>query len=196
MITTDSRKVGPGDIFVAIKGRTVDGHNYIDEAIKRGAVKIYSGRKKLAELASKFYGNPSKKLKVIGVTGTKGKTTTCHMVAHILNKLGQKTGLISSITVPGYHVTTPETEDLHRMLKEMVDEGCRYAVIEVSSHGIDQKRIAGVKFVAAVLTNIAPEHLDYHRTFENYKKIKMNFTFIKFFLSETFIFICFIVGSP
>jgi len=175
MITTDSRKVGPGDIFVAIKGRTVDGHNYIDEAIKRGAVKIYSGRKKLAELASKFYGNPSKKLKVIGVTGTKGKTTTCHMVAHILNKLGQKTGLISSITVPGYHVTTPETEDLHRMLKEMVDEGCRYAVIEVSSHGIDQKRIAGVKFVAAVLTNIAPEHLDYHRTFENYKKIKMNF---------------------
>lgn len=174
-ITADSRKVRPGFIFVAIKGQTVDGRKFITEAKKKGAIAVFEGREKLGELAADFYGNPSHRLKVIGVTGTKGKTTTCHLIHHILTKLGHKTGLISSITTPGYHVTTPETEDLHCMLKEMVDEGCEYAVIEVSSHGIDQKRIAGVKFAATVLTNIAPEHLDYHKTFANYKKVKLRF---------------------
>lgn len=174
-ITSDSRQVKKGDIFVAIKGLHYDGHDFIDEARRRGASKIYEGREKLGELASKYYGNPSHKLKVIGVTGTKGKTTTCHLIAHILNKLGQKTGIISSITVPSYHVTTPETVDLQRMLKEMVDDGCKYAVVEVSSHGIGQKRIAGVNFEVAALTNIAPEHLDYHGTFAEYKKVKLSF---------------------
>jgi len=185
----DSRKVKPGDIFVAIRGGKFDGHDFIEEAVKNGAVKIYGernlhcpnyfkvkdSREKLGELASKFYGEPSKKLKLIGVTGTKGKTTTCHLIAHILTKLGQKTKLISTITVSGFHTTTPDAVFLHKLLKEAVDEGCRYAVIEVSSHGIDQKRIAGASFDVTVLTNIAPEHLDYHKTFEMYKKIKTSF---------------------
>lgn len=188
-----------GDIFVAIQGGTVDGHDYIDEAVKRGASKIYGQkdlkikgaayfkvsdtREELGRLASDFYGNPSQKLKVIGVTGTKGKTTTVHLIYHILASLGKKAGLISSVVAKtgvseestGLHVTSPDVVTLHRLLKEMVDAGCEYAVLEVSSHGIKQKRIAGVKFDVGVLTNIAPEHLDYHKTLEDYKKTKMSF---------------------
>ncbi|KKU10579.1 MAG: UDP-N-acetylmuramyl-tripeptide synthetase [Candidatus Woesebacteria bacterium GW2011_GWB1_45_5] len=190
-LTDDSRKVKKGGIYVAIRGLTSDGHDYIDEAVKNGAVLIYGekdikvsgakyirvkdSREKLGELASEFYGNPSQKLKIIGITGTKGKTTTSHLIYHILTNLGKKAGLISSISVPGLHVTSPDVITLHRFLKEMVDKGCEYAVIEVSSHGIDQKRTAGVKFDMAALTNIAPEHLDYHKTFAEYKKIKLSF---------------------
>ena len=187
-ITSDSREVKEGYVFVAIKGRTVDGHDYIDAVIKKGAIKVYGerdiknpryvrvadSREKLGELASEFYGNPSSKLTVIGVTGTKGKTTTCHIVYHILTSLGKKAGLISSITSPGFHVTTPDVVSLNKDLKKMVDEGCQYAVIEVSSHGIDQGRVAGVKFEAAALTNIAPEHLDYHKTLREYKRTKFS----------------------
>jgi UDP-N-acetylmuramoyl-L-alanyl-D-glutamate--2,6-diaminopimelate ligase len=185
----DSRKVKPGYTYVAIRGEKVDGHDFIDEAIRNGASVVYGerdiknpkyiwvkdSRQKLGELASKYYGNPSKKLTVIGVTGTKGKTTTCHLIHHILTSLGKKAGLITSITSGGYHVTTPDVVLLHKSLKKMVDEGCQYAVIEVSSHGIDQKRIAGVKFDVGVLTNIAPEHLDYHKTLGEYRKIKLSF---------------------
>lgn len=191
-ITADSRRAKKGYLFVAIKGLTHDGHDYLGDVIKRG-VKVVVGEKKikvppgityfkvkdsrqaLGELASEFYGNPSKKLTVIGVTGTKGKTTTCHLIYHLLGKLGQKVGLISSITSPGLHVTTPDVVLLHRTLKEMVAAGCKYAVIEVSSHGIQQKRIAGVNFSVGVLTNIAPEHLDYHRTFAEYRRVKLSF---------------------
>ena len=190
-ITADSRLVKPCFIFVAVRGLSSDGHNFISQAVKNGAeivvgekdlpgssinyIKVSDSREALGELASEFYGNPSQKLKVIGVTGTKGKTTTVHLIYHILTKLGKKAGLLSSISVPGLHVTSPDTVFLHKSLKEFVDEGDEYAVIEVSSHGIDQERIAGVKFDVAVLTNIAPEHLDYHKTFEEYKKVKMSF---------------------
>lgn len=198
-LTDDSRKVKKDYIYVAINGRTVDGHDHIDEAIRNGAsliygerdlnlsgakyVKVKDTREKLGELASIFYGNPSEKLKIIGVTGTKGKTTTSHLIYHVLSSVGKKVGLISSIVAKiedreidtGFHVTSPDTISLHKFLKEMFDSGCEYAVIEVSSHGIDQKRIAGVKFEIGVLTNIAPEHIDYHKTFEEYKKTKMSF---------------------
>ena len=190
-ITADSRLVGQGFIFVATHGLTSDGHDFIPEAVENGAkaivgesdlaesvenyIKVADSKATLGELASEYYGNPSQKLKVIGVTGTKGKTTTAHLIHHILTALGKKAGLLSSISVPGLHVTSPDVIFLQMMLKEFVDKGYEYAVIEVSSHGIDQKRIAGVKFDAAVLTNIAPEHLDYHKTFKEYKKAKMSF---------------------
>lgn len=178
MIQFDSRKVQKGDVFVAIKGLTVDGHDYIEDAKKRGAVKIYSEgdtKEKLGELASEYYGNPSSKLKVIGVTGTKGKTTTAHIIHHILTSLGKKAGLISSISVPGLHVTNPDVVTLNKMLNEFVDLGYEYAVVEVSSHGIDQGRISGINFEVSVLTNISPEHLDYHKTFKEYKRVKISF---------------------
>lgn len=188
-ITPDSRLVKPGDIFVAIKGLTSDGHDFINDAVKNGAevivgerdlnlpdyIKVSDSREALGELASEFFGRPSEKLKVIGVTGTKGKTTTSHIIYHILTKLGKKAGLLSSISVPGLHVTSPDVVYLHKSLGEFVNKGFEYAVIEVSSHGIAQKRIAGIKFDVGVLTNIAPEHLDYHKTFAEYKRIKMSF---------------------
>jgi len=177
MIQFDSRKVKRGDVFVAIKGRTYDGNDFIKEALKNGASKIYknSNAKELGKLASDYFNDPSSKIKVIGVTGTKGKTTTCHLIHHILTKLGYKTGLVSSITTSGFHTTTPDIVTLNQNLSEMVKKGFEYAVLEVSSHGIDQGRISGIKFEVAVLTNIAPEHLDYHKTFNEYKKIKMSF---------------------
>jgi UDP-N-acetylmuramoyl-L-alanyl-D-glutamate--2,6-diaminopimelate ligase len=196
-VTSDSREVKKGYAFVAVKGLNADGHDFIPDAIERGAIKIYGerdlsypnyfkvkdSRKKLGELASEFYDSPSKKLKIIGVTGTKGKTTTVHLIYHILTSLGKKVGLVSSIAAKigerevdtGFHVTSPNVVSLHKFLKEMVTAGCEYAVIEVSSHGIDQKRIEGVEFEVGVLTNIAPEHLDYHKTLKEYKRIKMSF---------------------
>lgn len=196
-IEFDSRKVKPGYTYVAIRGQNFDGHDFIEEAVKNGAAEIVSerplpsgtwklpkgvkytkvddSRKALGELASKFYGEPSKKLKLIGVTGTKGKTTTCHLIYHLLTKLGKKAGIMTSVTMGGYHITSPDVITFHSLLRKMVDDGCKYGVIEVSSHAIDQKRIAGAKFDITVLTNIAPEHLDYHKTFEVYKKIKMSF---------------------
>lgn len=197
-ITDDSRKVKKGYLFVAIKGMASDGHDFIEEAVKNGAsrvvgeedvkgidnyTKVKDSREALGTLASEFYGNPSKKLKVIGVTGTKGKTTTVHLIYHILSSLGKKVGLVSSNMAKigakeegiGFHVTSPDVVSLHKFIHEMVEAGCEYAVIEVSSHGIDQKRIAGVDFEVGVLTNIAPEHMDYHKSFEEYKNVKMSF---------------------
>lgn len=198
-ITDDSRVVKPGFVFVASPGLNSDGHNYIKAAIAAGAativgekdikingvryIKVKDSRKTLGELASKWYGEPSKKIKIVGVTGTKGKTTTTHLIYHILNSAGKKVGMVSSITAKigesevdtGFHVTSPDVVSLHKFLKQMSDAGCEYAVIEVSSHGIDQKRIAGVDFEVGVLTNIKPEHLDYHKTFKEYKKTKMSF---------------------
>lgn len=188
-ITTDSRLVKPGFIFVATTGLTSDGHDFIKNAVENGAsavigekelsypnyIKVSDSKEALGEAASEYFGRPSEKLKIIGVTGTKGKTTTVHIIHHILTKLGYKAGFISSISVPGLHVTSPDVVSLQRMLAEFVDKGYKYAVIEVSSHGIDQKRIAGVAFDVTVLTNIAPEHLDYHKTFAEYKKVKKSF---------------------
>ncbi len=178
MIQFDSRKVKKGDIFVAIKGQTVDGHDYIDDAKRRGASVIYDRgdtKQILGKLASDYYKNPSSKLKVIGVTGTKGKTTTCHIIHHILTSVGKKVGLISTISVEGFHTTTPDIITLNKKLSDMVKDGYEYVVLEVSSHGIDQGRISGIKFDISVLTNIQPEHLDYHKTFKEYKRVKMMF---------------------
>lgn len=189
MIQFDSRKIKKGDIFVAIKGLTVDGHDYIDEAIKSGAKIVYGerninnskykrvpdSRQKLGELCSGYFKDPSNKLKIIGVTGTKGKTTTCHIIHHVLTKNGKKAGLISSISTQGFHTTAPDIITLNKTLSNFVKKGFEYVVLEVSSHGIDQGRIAGIKFDISVLTNIAPEHLDYHKTFKEYKRVKMMF---------------------
>ena len=199
-ITDDSRKVKKNFIFVAIKGMGSDGHDFIPEAIKNGAsviigekdikvpkgveyFKVQDSRETLGKYASEFYGNPSEKLKIIGVTGTKGKTTTVYLIYHILSTLGKKAGLVSSIAAiigdkeidTGFHVTSPGVIELNQFLSAMVKADCEYAILEVSSHGIDQKRIAGIKFDVGILTNIAPEHLDYHKTFEEYKRVKMSF---------------------
>ena len=202
-ITDDSRKVIPGFIFVAISGLTHDGHDFIKEVVKKGAIlvvgqisskdlhlnkdieyiEVSDSREMLGKLASDWYDDPSSKLNVIGVTGTKGKTTTSHIIYHILNSSGSKTGLVSSLGAfigdkkidTGAHVTNPDVLTLNNLLAEMVRVKCKYAVLEVSSHGIHQKRISGIKFDVAVLTNIAPEHLDYHKNFDEYKKVKMSF---------------------
>ncbi|MDP3918092.1 MAG: UDP-N-acetylmuramoyl-L-alanyl-D-glutamate--2,6-diaminopimelate ligase [Candidatus Woesebacteria bacterium] len=177
MIQFDSRKIKKGDTFVAIKGLTVDGNNYVDDAVKKGAIKVYknSNPTQLGKLVSDYFGDPSSKIKIIGVTGTKGKTTTCHLIHHILTENGKKTGLISSISTQGFHTTTPDIITLNKTLSDFVKNGYEYVVLEVSSHGIDQGRIAGIKFDISVLTNLAPEHLDYHKTFKEYKRIKMLF---------------------
>lgn len=177
MIQFDSRLVKKGDIFVALKGLTNNGNDFINEAKKNGAIKIYknSNPNELGKLASDYYKNPSSKIKVIGVTGTKGKTTTCHLIHHILTSLDKKVGLISSITTSGFHTTTPDIVTLNQELSKMVKQNYEYVVLEVSSHGIDQGRINGIKFYISVLTNIKPEHLDYHKTFKEYKRVKMMF---------------------
>lgn len=195
-ITDDSRKVKKGYLFVAMKGLTVDGHEFIPQAIKNGAkivvgerdlnlesvsyIKVPDSRKAFGLLASSWYDSPSKKLKVVGVTGTDGKTTTSNLVYSILKMSGRKVGLVSTINAKignkeydtGFHVTNPEPLLLQKLLSQMVEKGCEYAVLEVTSHGLDQERVAGVKFDIGVLTNITHEHLDYHKTFEAYREAK------------------------
>jgi UDP-N-acetylmuramoyl-L-alanyl-D-glutamate--2,6-diaminopimelate ligase len=199
-ITDDSRKVKKNFIFVAIKGLTVDGHQFILQAIKNGAkvvigeedpkklklqevnyFQVGNSRKALGLLAAAWYGNPTQHLKVIGVTGTDGKTTTASMIYHILKESGKKVGLICTVNAKiggykydtGLHVTNPEPLALQKFLAKMVKEGCEYAVLEVTSHGLDQERVAGIDFDIGVLTNITHEHLDYHKTFTAYKKAKL-----------------------
>jgi UDP-N-acetylmuramoyl-L-alanyl-D-glutamate--2,6-diaminopimelate ligase len=199
-LTSDSREVKKGFVFVAVKGLNLDGHDYINVAIDRGAsvvvcekqpkkitgvtfFKVIDSRRALGLLASAWFGYPSKKLKVIGVTGTDGKTTTCHLVYHVLNTAGKKVGLVSTILArvgnkefdTGFHVTNPDPISLQAFLAKMVESHCEYAVVEITSHGIDQQRIAGIDFDTTVLTNITPEHLDYHKTFDSYRKTKISF---------------------
>jgi len=201
-VADNSRKVKKGNVFVAIKGFTVDGNDYIKSAILQGAnllvseknhkkmifgetgyIRVKDARKALSLIAAYRYGFPSKKLKIIGVTGTKGKTTSVHIIHHIMQTLGYKVGMVSSIKAviknreydTGAHVTNPGVIEIQKLLSEMVRAGCEYAVLEVSSHGIDQERISGIQFEVTVLTNIYPEHLDYHKTFKNYKQVKMKF---------------------
>ncbi|RKO67459.1 UDP-N-acetylmuramoyl-L-alanyl-D-glutamate--2,6-diaminopimelate ligase [Desulfofundulus salinus] len=194
-IAYDSRQVQPGFLFVAVEGFTTDGHRYVEQAVSRGAVAVVvqkeiplpSGiayvrvpdtRLALALLAARFYGYPSRRLKLIGVTGTNGKTTTTHLLAAIYRAAGNKVGLIGTIAnwigdrvLPVAH-TTPESLDLQKLLAEMVIEGVTVAVMEVSSHALALNRVAGCAFDAGVFTNITQDHLDFHRDMDDYLAAK------------------------
>lgn len=198
-IQADSRSVGAGNIFVAVPGTAVDGHSFIGSAIGKGAAAIVcsyipSGMEgktsyilvgdpaeALGKLASAWYGFPSEKLTLVGVTGTNGKTTTATLLYELFRKLGYKAGLLSTVcnyidseAVPTAH-TTPDPLTMHALLARMVDAGCEYAFMEVSSHAVDQRRISGLAFDGAVFTNLTRDHLDYHKTVENYLKAKKTF---------------------
>lgn len=198
-IRYDSRAVAPGDLFVAVRGSAVDGHLYIEKAIEMGAAVIVceqlpeaiqgnvhyivtdDSAKALGLMASAYYGNPSKKLKLVGITGTNGKTTTVTLLYQLFRKLGYKAGLISTIRnfidhheVASTH-TTPDPVQLNRLLADMVSVGCEYCFMEVSSHAIHQQRIAGVSYCGAIFSNITQDHLDYHKTFKDYIQAKKLF---------------------
>ncbi|MBK7131465.1 MAG: UDP-N-acetylmuramoyl-L-alanyl-D-glutamate--2,6-diaminopimelate ligase [Bacteroidales bacterium] len=198
-IEFDSRNVTPGTLFVAVRGQKSDGHEFIESTIKSGAaaiiceivpsnhdkkicwIKVADSAKALGEAASNFYGNPSSSLKLVGVTGTNGKTTIATLLYRMFIGLGYKCGLFSTVCnyingkeLPATH-TTPDPVQLNRILSEMVSEGCDYAFMEVSSHSADQKRIAGLNFDGAIFTNLTHDHLDYHKTFDNYLAAKKSF---------------------
>jgi len=194
-LAIDSRRVVPGNLFFAIPGRRADGATFIDEAVSRGAVAVVTQklpghapakvtfievadvRTTLARVAQRFYKFPDRDMTVVGVTGTNGKTTVTHLIKHFLNG-DQRVGLIGTInydlgarTVPSFR-TTPESLDIYGMMAQMRDAGCRQTVMEVSSHGIDQQRVLGLQFGAAVFTNLTRDHLDYHQTLEAYFAVK------------------------
>ena len=195
-IADDSRQVRRGDIFFAIRGAKFNGRKFINEAIKKGAAAVVAGkdfkkkikgarvirvadpRKALAQAASNFYGNPSGKVRVIGVTGTNGKTTITYLLEEVFRSAGQKAGIIGTIAhrwadkVIEAKNTTPGSIELERLLNEMAASGVRYCAMEVSSHSLDQGRTDGIDFKAAIFTNITGEHLDYHKTLGNYLKAK------------------------
>ncbi len=198
-ITFDSRNIIAGCLFIAIKGTQTDGHDYIETTIAAGATAIVSEtiQKKqfknitfvkvndtsyaLGIIASNFYNNPSSKLKLVGVTGTNGKTTIATLLYNLIQKLGYKAGLMSTIRnyigdepIDATH-TTPDAIQINKLLKQMIDKGCEYCFMEVSSHAIHQQRISGLKFTGAIFTNITHDHLDYHETFAEYIKAKKKF---------------------
>ncbi|MGL5272328.1 MAG: UDP-N-acetylmuramoyl-L-alanyl-D-glutamate--2,6-diaminopimelate ligase, partial [Phocaeicola sp.] len=198
-IQIDSRLIQLGDVFVAIKGTQTDGHNYIDKAIEKGAnsiicevlpfnlepnvtyVEVDNCEAIVGPIATSFYNNPTSKLKLVGVTGTNGKTTIATLLYDTFRKLGYKVGLISTVCnringqeIPTEH-TTPDPITLNKLLGEMVDNGCEYAFMEVSSHSVVQQRIGGLVFAGAIFTNLTRDHLDYHQTVENYLKAKKKF---------------------
>lgn len=198
-VVFDSRKVQKGDLFVAQKGVTVDGHLYIEKAIQLGAksvvcedlpkereenvtyVQVEDSNATLAIVASNFYGNPSAKLNLVGVTGTNGKTTIASLLYQLFQKAGYKTGLLSTVKVivdqkeyPATH-TTPDSVSINRFLDEMVQSGVDYCFMEVSSHGIHQKRTEGLDFSGGIFTNLSHDHLDYHNTFAEYRDVKKSF---------------------
>jgi len=198
-ICFDSRKVQKGSLFIAVKGTLSDGHDYVSKAITSGAIAIVCERlpetiddkityitvknsaQALGIIASNFFGNPSEKIKLTGITGTNGKTTVATLLYKLFNSLGHRSGLLSTVenrivdqVIPATH-TTPDPIQLNELLKKMVEANCTHAFIEVSSHAVDQDRVAGLKFAGAVFTNITHDHLDYHKTFENYIKAKKKF---------------------
>ncbi len=198
-VTFDSRKVEKDGLFVATRGTKSDGHNFIDKAIDLGALaivceefplelndrisyaKVSDSSLALGIMASNFYDNPSSSLKLVGVTGTNGKTTTVTLLFHLFRAMGMKAGMLTTVRnminneeIPSTH-TTPDAIELNKFLRRMVDAGCKYAFMEVSSHSIIQKRIAGLEFAGGVFTNITHDHLDYHKTFEEYLKAKKTF---------------------
>lgn len=191
-ITSDSRDIRENSVFVCIKGKNFDGHDAAGEALGKGAlyavterdlgiknqIVVESTREALSLMCGNFFGNPAKKLKLIGITGTNGKTTTSFLIKNMLEKMGHKTGLLGTVkNMAGEKefpssLTTPESFQLHELFSEMVKEGCEYCVMEVSSQALAQERVAGLDFDAAVFTNLTQDHLDYHGTFENYAEAK------------------------
>ena len=198
-VNIDSRRIAKGHLFVAIPGTVTDGHKFIPKAIELGAtavlcekmpeeqtpevtyVQVASTEDAVGKVATLFYGDPSRKLKLVGVTGTNGKTTIATLLYNMFRKFGHKCGLLSTVcnyiegeAIPADH-TTPDPIELNRLLAQMVEAGCEYAFMECSSHAIAQKRIGGLKFAGGLFTNLTRDHLDYHKTFENYRDAKKAF---------------------
>ena len=198
-VNIDSRRIENGHLFIAMKGTVVDGHEFIDKAIGLGArailcenmpekraegvtyVQVASTEDAAGKAATCFYGNPSTKLTLVGVTGTNGKTTIATLLYNMFRKMGHKCGLLSTVcnyiedkAIPTGH-TTPDPIELNQLLAEMVSAGCEYAFMECSSHAIAQKRISGLTFAGGIFTNLTRDHLDYHKTFENYRDAKKAF---------------------
>lgn len=198
-INIDSRQIQQGNLFVAICGTQTDGHKYISKAIELGAtaiacqtlpeeqipsvtyVQLADTEDAVGKLATQFYGDPTSKLKLVGVTGTNGKTTIATLLFKMFRKMGFKCGLCSTVcnyiedTPYPTEQTTPDPITLNKLLGEMVEQGCQYAFMECSSHAIQQKRIGGLTFAGAIFTNLTRDHLDYHKTFENYRDAKKAF---------------------
>lgn len=192
----DSRKVRPMTLFVALRGYNVDGHQFIDKAIENGAnsvvceflpedvlenityIVVQDSAESLGTIASNFFDNPSSELKVVAITGTNGKTTTATLLFNLFKSLGHKVGLLSTVVnlignkkIEATH-TTPDAISMNRLMRQMLDEGCKYCFMEASSHAIHQRRVAGIQFAGALFTNITHDHLDYHQTFNEYIKAK------------------------
>jgi UDP-N-acetylmuramoyl-L-alanyl-D-glutamate--2,6-diaminopimelate ligase len=195
----DSRKIESGHMFVAVRGTQTDGHAYIGKAIEKGAsvivcetfpdnidsdityIKVNDTEEVVGKLATAFYGHPTSKLKLIGVTGTNGKTTIATLLYNMFRLFGYKVGLISTVcnyiddeAIPTEH-TTPDPITLNKLLGRMADEGCKYVFMEVSSHSVVQKRIGGLQYSGGIFTNLTRDHLDYHKSFDNYLKAKKTF---------------------
>lgn len=195
----DSRKIEPGDVFIAQRGVNADGHAFIDKALTRGAVAVVCEQlpenrpeevtyiwtadtsEALGVMAGNYWDNPSRELKLVGVTGTNGKTTTATLLYELVRLAGEKAGLLSTVCnyigeekIPATH-TTPDALSIQELLRRMVDAGCRYCFMEASSHAIHQKRIAGLDFDGAIFSNITHDHLDYHKTFKAYIEAKKAF---------------------
>ena len=198
-VNIDSRHIEPGHLFIAIPGTQTDGHKFIPKAIELGAtavlceyfpnkrepgvtyIAVESTEDEVGKVATAFYGDPSRKLKLVGVTGTNGKTTIATLLYNMFRKFGHKCGLLSTVcnyieeeVIPADH-TTPDPIELNHLLAKMVDAGCEYAFMECSSHAIAQKRIGGLRFTGGIFTNLTRDHLDYHGTFENYRDAKKAF---------------------
>ena len=181
-ITSDSRKACPGALFIAVKGCSADGHEYIQDALAKGASAVVDAdRKALALCADRFYGHPSGKLQLVGITGTNGKTTTVTLLYHMFRNLGYECGLLS--TIANYvgarrsetANTTADPITINSLMAEMVDAGCQYCFMEVSSIGVEQERTAGLEFKVGIFSNLTHDHLDYHKTFAEYLRCKKLF---------------------
>jgi UDP-N-acetylmuramoyl-L-alanyl-D-glutamate--2,6-diaminopimelate ligase len=198
-VQVDSRKVKPGSLFVAVRGSATDGHEFIEKAIANGAsaivceetpgnrnenvvyVQAENSAAAAGFIAHNFFGQPSEKLKIVGVTGTNGKTTIATLLYKLFTVLGYKSGLLSTVDnhigdkiVPATH-TTPDAVSLNQLLKQMVDEGCTHVFMEVSSHALHQHRTTGLQFTGGIFSNITHDHLDYHKTFDEYIRVKKSF---------------------
>lgn len=198
-INIDSRKIEKGHLFIAVKGTQTDGHKFIDKAIENGAVAVVcedipddkkedvtyvvvkNSEENVGVIATEFYGNPTENFELVGVTGTNGKTTTATLLYDIFRHFGYKVGLISTVcnyidgrAIPTDH-TTPDPITLNKLMRDMADEGCKYVFMEVSSHAVEQHRIKGLIFAGGIFTNLTRDHLDYHKTVENYLNAKKKF---------------------